>query len=404
MGTKEVPEKKLIIEIKMANVLIFGGGLQAISVCRSLKEKRHKVIMAAKHDKIAARSNFIDEYVDIENDTDPEKVVEELLPIIESKSIDVVFPMEDAQASSLSQCKQTIEATGVKCAVMDWEVFSLVSDKTKFLDFCKKNDLPHPLTEPFGTTDESVQKAALLVGFPSLIKPSHSEGAKGITLVNNLNELKEKGPAVITEFGECALQEYIASKDYYYNVMLYRGQDGNWGNHCIIKILRYYPIGGGSSSFCVTVDDEKMVAICKKTLELLDWKGFADFDILEKEDGDYRIIEINPRVPASLRAAAVSGINFPAMIVSDLLKGVYGTYLYKTGKYLKYLGLDIAWFLASPKRWSCKPSWFKFFGKDLYYQEGGIKDIPAMWTSMIEGIKKQMNPSFRRQKSGMNNK
>lgn len=386
----------------MANVLVFGGGLQAISVCRSLKEEKHNVTVAAMHDKIAARSNFIDEYIDIEDDTDPEKVIKELLPIVESKSIDIVFPMEDAQASSLSQCKKEIEATGVKCAVMDWDVFSLVSDKTKFLEFCKKNDLPHPKTESFDCKEESILNAANQVGFPSLIKPSHSEGAKGITLVNNLKELLEKGPTVIKEFGDCALQEYIASKDYYYNVMLYRGQDGSWGNHCIIKILRYYPIGGGSSSLCVTVEDEKMIAICKKALELLNWKGFADFDILEKDDGDYRIIEINPRVPASLRAAAVSGVSFPEMIVSDLLTGKFNSYQYQTGKYLKYLGLDIAWFLASPKRWSCKPSWFSFLGKNLYYQEGGIKDIPAMCTSMIKGIKKQLNPSFRKQKKGMN--
>lgn len=401
MGAHEVLEKEFIIEIKMANVLVFGGGLQAISVCRSLKE-HHNVVLAAKHDKIARRSNFIDEYINLKNDSDPEIVIDELLSIVSSKSIDIVIPMEDAQASSLSQCKQKLETSGVKCAVMDWEVFSLVSDKTKFLEFCNNNDLPHPKTQSFDINDESIRHAAKQVGFPSLIKPSHSEGAKGITLVNNMEELLEKGSVVIKEFGDCALQEYIASKDYYYNVMIYRGQDGSWGNHCIIKILRYYPIGGGSSSLCVTVENDKILDICKKALEKIDWKGFADFDVLEKEDGDYRIIEINPRVPASLRAAAVSGINYPEMIVSDLLKGEYDTYQYQTGKYLRYLGLDIAWFLASTKRWKCKPSWFKFFGTDIYYQEGGKKDMSAMWTSMIEGIKKQLNPSFRKQKSGLN--
>lgn len=44
-----------------------------------------------------------------------------------------------------------------------------------------------------------------------------------------------------------------------------------------------------------------------------------DFDILQTKDGDFKIIEINPRVPASIRAAEVSGINFPALIVNDIL-------------------------------------------------------------------------------------
>lgn len=152
---------------------------------------------------------------------------------------------------------------------------------------------------------------------------------------------------------------------------------------------------------CVTVENEKLLGICKRTLEKIDWKGFADFDVLEKEDEDYKIIEINPRVPASLRAAAISGINFPEIIISDILSNTYPHYEYKTGNYLRYLGLDIAWFLASPKRWSIKPSWFRFISKDIYYQEGGIKDWRAMWTSMVEGVKKQLDPSFRKQKKGL---
>ena len=51
----------------MANIVVFGGGLQAISVCRSLKE-HHNVVLAAKHDKIARRSNYIDEYIELDSE------------------------------------------------------------------------------------------------------------------------------------------------------------------------------------------------------------------------------------------------------------------------------------------------------------------------------------------------
>lgn len=50
-------------------------------------------------------------------------------------------------------------------------------------------------------------------------------------------------------------------------------------------------------------------------MEILDWVGFADFDVLRTKNGDFKIIEINPRVPASIRAAEISGVNFPALIV-----------------------------------------------------------------------------------------
>jgi predicted ATP-grasp superfamily ATP-dependent carboligase len=178
--------------------------------------------------------------------------------------------------------------------------------------------------------------------------------------------------------------------------------DGNWGNYTITKIMRYYPIKGGSSSFCVTIENEKLLNICKEILDKLGWIGFADFDVLEKGDGDYRVIEINPRIPASVKAAAISGVNFGEMIVKDILGEGLPKYTYTPGMQLRCLGLDIAWFLSSPNRWKCKPSWFKFFGKNLAYQEGGSKDFMAMCTSIWMGIKKQLDPSFRKQKSGMN--
>lgn len=383
----------------MDNVLIFGGGLQSISVSRSLKEAGYYIVLVAKYDKVARSSRYIDKYIDIEDDRDLNTVLNTLKSIVKEYEIDVVIPMEDAQAESLSQCKDSMEKEGVKCAVMDWSVFQWVSDKAQFLTFCKDNDIPHPKT---ALLNDNIENAALYTGFPSLIKPSRSEGAKGITLVNSIEDLRYKLPSVIEKYGQCSLQEYIDTKDYYYNVMLYRGLNGEWGNHCIIKILRYYPIGGGSSSLCVTVENDVLLNLCKNVLKKIQWKGFADFDILEKEDGDYRIIEINPRVPASLRAAAVSGINFPEQIVSDLQTCSYQTYPYRTGKYLRYLGLDIAWFLSSPKRWKTKPSWFRFFDKDIFYQEGGIRDWKAMLYSMIEGIKKQLNPNFRKEKQGIN--
>lgn len=384
----------------MAKILLFGGGLQVISVARSLKEVGHFVWLLSKNDKIAKKSRYIDGCTDCEDDVNPEHVLATLIGIVLKKKIDVVIPMEDAQAASLSQCKSALEKkTNAKCAVMDWDVFEIASDKTKLLAFCKKNNIGHPKTEKI---DNNYDELAEEIGFPSLIKPSHSEGAKGIVPVYNIDELRKKAPLIISEFGDCSLQEYICNKDYYYNLMLYRSLDGSFGNYTIIKILRYYPIKGGSSSLSVSVADDKMVSICKELLEKLNWKGFADFDILENGDGDYKIIEINPRVPASVRGAAISGVNFPEIIVQDLLTGKYPLYEYKTGKYLRYLGLDIAWFMASPNRFKCCPSWFRFFGKDLHYQEGGHKDIPAFWTSMIEGVKKQLNPKFRKAKSGLN--
>ena len=384
----------------MANILLFGGFVQSLSCARSLKEVGHVVRVVACHDKIASHSNYIDSYTEIESMSDIRKVESFLVDFISKYKIDVLIPMEDSHATILSQLKSMLEEkTTAKVAVMDWDIFQLASNKSELLAFCKKHGFGHPRT---ALLNNDIMESASYVGFPALIKPSHSEGAKGIVLVNDIEELKSKLPTINKQYGECSLQEYINSKDYYYNLMLYRCKDGSFGNHTIIKILRYYPIKGGSSSLAVSIENPKMLEMCKKLLDKLNWVGFADFDILEKGDGDYKIIEINPRIPASIRGGAMSGVNFPKQIVDDLLLGTITRDIYHPGNYLRFLGLDIAWFLASPNRFRCQPSWFNIFGRNVYYEDGGIKDLPAMFMYFWQGIKKQLSSDFRKSKSGLN--
>lgn len=382
----------------MSRILLFGGFVQVLSAAASLKQCGHTILVAAEKDALAKKAKYIEKYIEFDKSS-VDSVGQRLIELCVKERIDVIIPMEDDYAALLSQFKDQIEKeTTIKCAIANRDSYDLVSDKATLLAFCKQHNIGHPRTEPI---DNNYEWLAESVGFPALIKPNHSEGSKGIVLVNNLEELKDKAPAIIAEYGECTLQEYIQN-DHYYNLMIYRNASGVFSNHVILKILRYYPIKGGSSCLAVSIENEPMVEMCKHLLNALNWVGMADFDILEKGEGDFRIIEINPRVPASLRGAEMSGVNFPQIIVSDMLEDVIPRFEYKIDNYLRFLGLDIAWFLASPKRFKSKPSWFRLFGKNMYYEDGGWRDRSSMLTYIWSGIKKQLSPEFRKSKSGLN--
>lgn len=382
----------------MSRILLFGGFVQVLSAAASLKRCGHTVLVAAEKDAVAKKAKYIEKYIEFDKSS-AESVGQRLIELCVKERIDVIIPMEDDYAALLSQFKDQIEKeTTIKCAIANRDSYALVSDKATLLAFCKQHNIGHPRTEPI---DNNYEWLAESVGFPALIKPNHSEGSKGIVLVNNLEELKDKASAIIAEYGECTLQEYIQN-DHYYNLMIYRNASGVFSNHVILKILRYYPIKGGSSCLAVSIENEPMVEMCKHLLNALNWVGMADFDILEKGEGGFRIIEINPRVPASLRGAEMSGVNFPQIIVSDMLEDVIPRFEYKIDNYLRFLGLDIAWFLASPNRFKSKPSWFWLFGKNMYYEDGGWRDRSAMLTYIWSGIKKQLSPEFRKSKAGLN--
>lgn len=377
-------------------IMLLGGGLQSISMARGLKDCGYRVVNCAQRNAVGKWSRYVDKfYVGEVEDLNPAMIC----GISKDTGSVLIIPMEDEYALWLSENRDEIERNGISTAVEDASKLKLVINKASLMEICGRCGVPVPKT--LSISKYGVDAAATAVGFPSLLKPDISNGSRGIQRVEDIDQLKNKYSDVAREFGECTLQEFIEN-DFYYNVMLYRYEGGDYSTGVVTKITRYYPIKGGSSSFCTTVDNDRILNVCKKLLDCLDWKGFADFDVLEKDPGDYRIIEINPRVPASVHAAYASGVNFSDIIVSDLIDKKKILPLYSSGESLRYMGLDIAWFLASPDRFRCVPTWFKFFGKHLHYQDGGLKDIKAMAYSFYVGIRKQLSPTFRNKKAGMN--
>ena len=137
-------------------------------------------------------------------------------------------------------------------------------------------------------------------------------------------------------------------------------------------------------------------------LKKIGWIGFADFDLIEDpQTKQLLLMEINPRIPACVRSAFKSGMDYATMIADMTLGKPLRKYKYESGKHLRHLGFDVLWFLKSPNRFKCTPSWFKFFGKELYYQDWICGDFPAFFWGSWGYFKKQMNPEFRKSKSGV---
>lgn len=371
--------------MEKCSILVLGGGLQGLSVIYSLQRIGCRCVVYSK-ETVFQHCKFVDCTVNFELS------VETFVGYAQRERIDVVIPMSDRLAGWLSENKREIQAqANVMCAIVDYSSFSIAHDKFALMDLCQREGIAVPRT--IRITMENMAQAAEYIGFPALIKPDFSVGARGITKVHNTKELYKSTPIILKQFGSCSLQEFIDNPDNYYNVMLYRYKDGTFAQHVIVEILRFYPISGGSSCLCRTIECDELLILCKKTLNMLDWEGFADFDVLyDKREKQYKLIEINPRVPASLRAADVAGVNFPEIIVADILGKKCRSMNYRVGLYLRYFGLDIMWFLKSPRRFVVRPCWFKFFGNNIYYQDFYKANPLLAFYSLMEGIKKM----FRR--------
>ena len=73
---------------------------------------------------------------------------------------------------------------------------------------------------------------------------------------------------------------------------------------------------------------------------------------------------------------------------------------YRVGITMRYLPLDILWFLYSPDRFRARPSWFRFFGRDLCYQVLSLRDPGPFLAIGLSGLRRLLSPRVRAEKLG----
>lgn len=390
--------------MKKKILLLDGQTIQSLAVAKSLKKNNYDVILFCD---TKMSYGYRTRYADIKIIcpsiiTNPLEFKLFLIDYLKSNKIDALIPMNDFSASFLSINKLEIQKF-TKFIIPDIDVFNNGYDKNKLMNICEFNNYPHPISADLDLLDLNL--AIQKVGFPSLIKPNITTGGRGITLVNSKQEFFDKYELVKKEYGSCHLQQFIAQGGKQFKVQLFIDNSGELVASTVIYKIRFYPEKGGSSCCNKTIIDNSLVKLCYSVLKTINWVGFADFDLIQDPlTGVTKIMEINPRVPACIKSSIVSGIDFPAIIANHTL-GIKGiNYAYKPNIYLRYFGLEMLWFLFSQNRFNTNPNWFKFFSKNIYYQEGGLDDIMPFIYGTVGGFIKLLNPSFRKKKSGMRKK
>lgn len=351
----------------MSNVIVLGGGTQGLALVRDLKKCGHRVIAFGSRHNYADSSRYADVVYKCKlTPSDPEYIIKVLDCAVQNQA-EAIIPMGDVAAGFLSLHKKDLLSL-VKYKMPDYDVFVRATDKNQLMKLCKEKGYPHPFTID---SDADISQVDIpSIPFPILIKPNITCGARGMTLVNNYEELCEKLPAIKAEYGDCHLQQYIKQGGAQVEVQLYVDENRQLVNSSVIYKYRWYPEKGGSSCCAKSVKNDKIVNILYHLLLDLNWVGFADFDTIENpETGELLIMELNPRVPACVKCAIEAGIHWGEIITNGYLNQQQKNYDYKEGEFLRHLGFETMWFLKSPNRFKTTPGWFRLFGKHIHYQD-----------------------------------
>ena len=350
--------------------LVLGAGTQGLAIINALKKADCRVVLLCEEkNNYADVSRYIDKKYHFVGDISSNDYINLIISIIAREQVDVIIPMGDKSAELLSHYKEEL-LKRIKIDTPDYNCFIRGYDKNQLMLLCQQNNYPHPKTLDISKCDIDTDEDVKSFFFPAMLKPNCTTGGRGMTKVSDYEQLRKIYPALHRQYGEYHLQQFIKPGGRQVKVQLYINSEKELVASSVIEKKRWYPVQGGSNCCAVTIKDDSLVDMCYHILLDLNWLGFADFDLIEDPDTHQLLVmEINPRVPACIKSPIAAGLNWGQVFVDSCLGKPKQEYIYKEGVVLRHLGFDILWFVKSPNRWKSRPSWFGFFGKNVYYQD-----------------------------------
>lgn len=316
---------------------------------------------------------------------DEQASYEALLEVLKEDKYDVTIPLTDFSATMLSKHKEELKKY-TNPAVNDWDIFIGAADKINTMIACMDNNIPCPKTLRQAETLADVLASEL--EYPFIIKPRVGYGSIGFHRIDNEDDLRKHFETSVEKFGGMVVQEYIPQTGTQYKCEVFIDGNGEVKSAHVFDKTRWYPIDGGSTCCSTSVDRPDIVESSVKLLKALGWKGYGDVDLIEDpRDGIAKVMEINPRITASVKVCIKSGVDFARQIVEyETGRDVTDYNEYEKGICLRYMHTDLLWFIESPNRFKAKPSWFSW--KRTCDQIWSIKDPLPWFTYTIQGFAK----------------
>ncbi len=317
------------------------------------------------------------------------------LRVLQEGHYDIVIPMTDFSAALLSEHIDQVAPLAWP-AVNPPEVFRRAADKQRTMQACAEAGVPCPKTLYDMDSADDILAAGL--PFPFIIKPRTGYGSIGFHVIRDEEQLRRVFPEALERFGPMVVQDYIPQTGTQYKCEVFLDENGAPKSAVVFDKTRWYPVDGGSTCCSSSVHRPDIAADSIRLLQHIGWRGYGDVDLIEDpRDGVAKVMEINPRITASVKVCFAAGVDFARQIVElGMGKPVTEYPDYRDGVRLRYMHTDVLWFLQSPNRFNTRPGWFDF--RHTTDQIFSPKDPWPWFTYTIQGMRKRKAEMAKRRR------
>lgn len=262
--------------------------------------------------KIQVPAVYAKDYIDI------------TLDVCRTHHVDALISLNDLELPILAENKARFEAEGVIVIVSGQEVIDICFDKYKTAQWTESIGLNAPKTY-VRLADAKKARANGEIAFPLFMKPRWGSGSIGLETIDDMEELDiyynilmkkiKKSILATASVGDeyIMIQEKLTGQEFGLDVM-----NDLEGNNVGVSVKQKLAMRAGETDKAITVDLPEVREIGKRIGENLKHIGNLDVDIMQRANGDYCVLELNPRFGGGYPFSYEAGVNFPLAIIKWL--------------------------------------------------------------------------------------
>lgn len=286
-----------------------------ISCYKNNPEDRNVRIVGTDMNPMIYNFTGVDSFYQVSACTEPTYITE-ILGICKKENVDVVIPCNTKELEMFALNKDEFEKEGITVIVSSLTSLHIANDKIRSYEFFKAMNIPTPRTLVTRSYDEFKKFLDERCGITFCFKKRKDCGARGFRIIKNFSlNLNEKPSGVNIHHSELRgafkdgeeylIQEYLPGDEYTVDCVVDNGKP----IASVCKINKDMENGVARSS--EVIDNKECIDMCEMVCELLGLHGNIGFDLKCNSQGKPFIIDINPRLTATVSLASIAGLNLP---------------------------------------------------------------------------------------------
>ncbi len=328
---------KLVIGVTALNAIDSPG--PGIAVIRSLRDsKKFDVRIIGLAYEFLEPGIFMHDLVDKSYQiplpgTGMEALWQRITQIHERESIDVLIPNFDAELFNFIQLADRFKAIGIQTFLPTASQFEN-RHKTNLPQLGKISGIAVPETRSLNTLKD-VRNVSKDWTFPFFIKGRYYDAIRVFS--------EEQANAAFHKLAAAWGYPVIAQKNVSgEEVNVTAIGDGKGNTLGAVAMKKMYVTDKGKAWSGISIADEDLLLQSKKLIQALRWPGGLELEWIKDANGNYQLLEINPRFPAWVYLATGCGQNHPEQLVSLALEQpVEAIEAYETGKLFVRFSFDL---------------------------------------------------------------